>query len=69
MFVLGAPVTSSYRSMSHLEQMEDLVREKVEEEKMTHAKLSAFLRDLYPGESGFSVRSLERFCSLKGLRG
>ena len=53
--------------MSRLEDLEDLIRDKIEKEKITHARLSAFLQDQYPGEKGFSTRSLERFCSLKGI--
>jgi len=53
--------------MASLQELEDLVREKVEIEQWTHAKLSSYLQQLYPGSRGFSVRSLERFCSTKGI--
>ena len=49
--------------MSALESLEAHVREKIEKEGMTHAKLSVHLCEVYPGVKGFSVRSLERFCA------
>ena len=53
--------------MASLEVLEALIREKVESEKWSHRRLSTYLQQLYPGERGFSVRSLERFCSAKGI--
>ena len=53
--------------MSALEGLEAYVREKIEKEGMTHAKLSVHLREVYPGVNGFSVRSLERFCADKNI--
>ena len=53
--------------MASLEELEDLIREKVETERWTHRRLSAYLQHMYRGQRGFSVRSLERFCSAKGI--
>ena len=55
--------------MSKLEslQLEYLIREKIEKEHWTHDDLSIFLKEQYPGMRGVSVRSLERFCSSKGI--
>jgi len=53
--------------LASLEELKDLVREKVEVERWTQAKLSSYLQQLYPGSRGFGVRSLERFCSAKGI--
>lgn len=49
------------------EELEDFIREKVEKEKWTYRKLSLYLQQVYPSERGFSIRSLERFCSLKDI--
>ena len=49
--------------MAALEELADYVREKVEKDHMTYGRLSAHLMELYPGVRGFSVRSLQRFCS------
>ncbi len=54
-------------SMSVLEGLEDFVRDKVEKERWTHKQISAFLEGIHPGQRGFSVRSVERFCSYKGI--
>lgn len=54
--------------MAALEQYEDFVREKVEIDKYTHKQLSDELQQSFPGERGFSVRSVERFCSEKGIK-
>lgn len=53
--------------MADLEEIEDFIREKVERNKWTHVRLSRHLQELYPGMRGFSIRSLERFCSNKGI--
>ena len=54
--------------MSALDKLEDLVREKIVVEKYTHRQLSNELQLSFPGEKGFSVRSVERFCSEKGIK-
>ena len=51
--------------MARLQHLEDFIREKVEKERWTHARLSAFLQQEYPGERGFGVRSQQNFCSEK----
>ena len=53
--------------MEILQGLEDFIREKVENGRWTHAKISAHLQQAYPGERGFSFRSLERFCRAKGI--
>ena len=54
--------------MAALEEYEDFVREKVAIEKYTHKQLSYELQRAFPDEKGFSVRSVKRFCSEKGIR-
>ena len=49
--------------MSALEALKDLIREKIEKDRWTHRQLSDHLVQAYPGERGFSVRSLQRFCA------
>ncbi len=53
--------------MAALEGLEDYIREKIEKERWTHSQLSAHLLHIYPGLRGTSIRSLERFCSAKGI--
>ncbi len=53
--------------MAALEGLEGYIREKVEQERMTHAQLRDHLQGLHPGARGFSVHSLERFCSAKSI--
>ena len=54
--------------MAELDAFEDFVKEKIEKEHFTYSKLSRELKQRYPGRRGFSVRSLERFCSLKAIK-
>lgn len=54
--------------MAALEEFEDFVRQKVIIEKCTHKQVSDQLQQSFPGEKGFSVRSIERFCSEKGIK-
>ena len=44
--------------MSALKDFEDFIRDKIEKERWTHKQISA---------QGFSVRSVETFCSYKGI--
>ena len=53
--------------MAALEEFEDFVRDKVVVERCTHRQVSDELQQSFPGEKGFSVRSIERFCSKKGI--
>ena len=53
--------------MAALEEHEDFIREKVVIEKNTHKQLSDELQQSFPGEKGFSVRSIKKFCSEKGI--
>ena len=50
-----------------LQDMEDFIRDKIMMENWTHSRISLYLKRLYPGCRGFSVRSIERFCSDKGI--
>ena len=54
--------------MAALEEYEDYVREKVVTEKYSHRQLSDELQRAFPDERGFSVRSVKRFCSEKGIK-
>lgn len=54
--------------MAALNELEDVVREKVERERWTYKKLSTHLLELYPGAKGFGVRSVRRFCCLNNIR-
>ena len=53
--------------MAALDSLEDFVRDKVENEQWTYARLSTYLQQLYPGERGYSIHSLERFCQAKDI--
>ena len=53
--------------MAALEQFEDFVREKIVVERCTHKQINDELQQSLPGEKGFSVRSVERFCSNKEI--
>ena len=53
--------------MAALEQFEDFVREEIVVERCTHKQISDELQQSFPGEKGFSVRSMERFCSDRGI--
>ena len=55
-------------SAAALEEFEDFVREKVEVEHCTHKQISEQFSEAFPGERGFSVRSVERFCSKKRIK-
>ena len=41
--------------------IEQFIRES-KEKGITHKEMSERLQELYPGQRGFSVRSVERFC-------
>ena len=53
--------------MAALEQFEDFVREKIIVERCSHKQISNKLQQSFPGEKGFSVKSVERFCSNKEI--
>ena len=53
--------------MANLEDMEEFIRDKIVNHRWTHPQLSEFLRSSNPGVRGYSVRSIERFCSDKGI--
>ena len=54
--------------MTSLDNFEEFVKEKVEIYKCTHQQVSDELKSLFPGERGFSLRSVERFCCEKGIK-
>jgi len=54
--------------MASLDNFEEFVREKVTVEKCTHQQVSDELKSSFPGERGFSLRSVERFCREKGIK-
>ena len=54
-------------TMAALEGLAGLIREKIEEDRWSHAQLSDFLKLSYPGVQGFSIRSLQRFCQEKNI--
>ena len=51
-----------------LEQFEDFVKDKVEVKHCTYKQISDRFTEAFPGERGFSLRSVERFCNQKGIR-
>ncbi len=57
------------REMSHqaLDRFEAFIRRKVEEDHASHAQISEELIATYPGEKGFSERSVRRFCQDKNI--
>ncbi len=57
----------SVSNMATLKSMEKLIRDKIEGERWSHKKLSEFLKEKYPGGTGFSVRSIQRFCSVENI--
>ena len=50
-----------------LEQLEDFIREKITQERWTHLRLSEHLKRLHPREKGLSVRSIQTFCTSRGI--
>ena len=53
--------------MAALNTLEDFIRDRIETDHWTHRQLSDYLQNAYPGERGFSVRSLQRFCGEKDI--
>ena len=47
--------------------LEDLIREKVEQDRWSHAQLSEFLKQSYQGFQGFSIHSIQKFCQEKNI--
>ena len=47
--------------MAALDTLEDFIRDRIETDHWTRRQLSDYLQNAYPGERGFSVRSLQRF--------
>ena len=54
--------------MAALNEFEGFVREKIEVEKFTHKKLSETFQQIFPGDRGFRVRSIKRFCNENSIR-
>ena len=44
-----------------------LITEKVEQDQWSHAQLSDFLKQSYPGVQGLSIHSIQRFCQEKNI--
>ena len=53
--------------MSALTDSEGFIRDKIEKGRWTHKQISAFLEENHPGQRGFSVRSVGRFCSYMAI--
>ena len=53
--------------MARLEEFDNYIREKIEEEQWTHAERSNFLHTRYSGQRGFSIHTIELFCSKKSI--
>ena len=53
--------------MSSLEDFEGFIRDKIEKERWIHKQISVLLLGNYPGQRGFSVHSVQRFCTIKGI--
>ena len=49
------------------DSLEQLVRDKIENERWTCIQLRDFLKMTYPGRRGFSLRSIQRFCQAKSI--
>ena len=50
-----------------LDDLEDYIRDKVEQDHLTHSEISERLEARFPGVRGFSIRSVGRFCQEKGI--
>ena len=50
-----------------MEAYEDFIREKVEKERWTHQRVASYLQQANPAERGLSLRTVERFCTEKGI--
>ena len=50
--------------MSALEELEEYVRERIEKDTVTHARISEELKRSHPGVRGHSVRSIQRTSKL-----
>ena len=50
-----------------LSSLEEIVRRMIVDEARTQEEVSKFLRRMYPLARGFSVRSIQRFCSAQGI--
>ena len=60
-------IPDATKKMAALEELEAFVKEKIEQDGWTHKQLSSYLQQTYPGKNGFSVRSIERYCSLQDI--
>lgn len=54
--------------MVALEENENFIREFLSLKENTIEDLSEALQATYPGQRGFSARSIKRFCKEKGIR-
>ena len=46
---------------------EDLIKDLICVQKKTYAEISSYLQERYPGEKGFSRRSVQRYCSARSI--
>ena len=53
--------------MAKMEQFEQFIREKIVDERWSHGQLKEYFTGQFPGEKGFSIRSIERFCRSKHI--
>ena len=54
--------------MAALQENENFIREFLSLKENTIEDLSETLQATYPGQRGFSARSIKRFCKEKGIR-
>ena len=54
--------------MAALDGLKDFIRDKIEKDRWTYRQLSNHLLQAYPGERGFCVRSLQRFCAANDIK-
>ena len=47
--------------------LKNLIIQKLVHENLTYEQLSMVLQQMYPGNRGFSVRSLQRFCASENI--
>ena len=50
-----------------LDSLESFIRDQILKDKKTHKQVRDFLLKRFPGARGFSIRSIERFCSARGI--
>ena len=56
------PTAVVRKGMETIPGLCDIIRHEVVVAKKTHAQISQELQDSFPGQRGFSIRSIQRFC-------